>query len=193
MEGKDNLSVTRKFKNKADELAMTCLGGSERGVVTYGEMREALIEMAGFAAQASQEKVKAVKGIPDNGHEVIKSLESLGGKNAHRLGGDNGEDYYYVNPFGIIDYILPEYAEKAIADGLAEEITIQEKETQCDLKPFERVLVRDLGCQKWRPSLFGNFDGSVKEHPYYTMSGHHSQCVRYEGNEHLLGTNASAE
>ena len=193
MEEKDNLSAATKFEGKADELAMEYLGGSDRNVVTYEEMREVLIEMAGFAAQASREKVKVVKGIRDKRcSEVIKTLEALGGKNVHGIGGGNDENYYYVSPFGTIDYIDIKYAEKAIADGLAEEIHIQGKQ-QCDLKPFERVLVRDLGCQKWRPSLFGNFDGNVKEHPYYTMSGYHSQCVRYEGNEHLLGTNAPAE
>lgn len=192
MEAKDKLSAATKFDGKADELAMEYLGGSDRNVVTYEEMREALIEMARFAARTSQEKVKVVKGIPDNGHEAIKALEALGGKNAYGLGGDDEMGYYYVDPFGIIVCIESEYAEKAIADGLAEEIHLLDKQ-QCDLKPFERVLVRDFFWQKWTPSLFGKYDADSEVSPYCTSSGYHSQCVRYEGNEHLLGTNASAE
>lgn len=192
MEEKDNLSVATKFEGKADELTVEYLGGSDRNVVTYEEMREALIEMARFAAQASQEKVKVVKGVRLNGGEVIKALQCLGGRNFCGLGGDNVDRYYYVNPFGIIDYIDGKCAEKAIADGLAEEIRLPDKQ-QCGLKPFERVLVRDFVWEKWTPSLFGKYDADSEVSPYCTSSGYHSQCVRYEGNEHLLGTNADPE
>lgn len=192
MKAKDKLSGITACEDKADELAMAYLGGSDRSVVTYGEMRNALIEMAGFAAQMSQAKVKAVKGVQDKGAEAIKALEALGGKNAYGLGGDSDLNYYYVNPFGIIDYIASGYAEKAIADGLVEEIRLSAS-PQCDLKPFERVLVRDLGWQKWIPSLFGKYDVNAEERPYCTSSGYYSQCVRYEGNERLLGTDAAPE
>ena len=55
------------------------------------------------------------------------------------------------------------------------------------LKPFDKVLVRDNDEQLWTVDLFG-FHGKT---PYTFMCvGHYTkQCIPYEGNEHLLGTN----
>lgn len=54
-----------------------------------------------------------------------------------------------------------------------------------ELKPFDKVLVRDLDCDLWQISLFG-----YKNHNCYRCSNGYSwsQCIPYEGNEHLLGT-----
>lgn len=54
-----------------------------------------------------------------------------------------------------------------------------------ELKPFDKVLVRDQDCDLWQISLFG-----YKNHNCYRCSNGYSwsQCIPYEGNEHLLGT-----
>lgn len=59
-----------------------------------------------------------------------------------------------------------------------------------NLKAYDKVLVRDTNVQVWIADLFSH----VLDRPLggYTFAcvGHYSyQCIPYEGNEHLLGTN----
>ena len=59
-----------------------------------------------------------------------------------------------------------------------------------NLKAYDKVLVRDTNVQVWVADLFSH----VLDRPLggYTFAcvGHYSyQCIPYEGNEHLLGTN----
>lgn len=53
-------------------------------------------------------------------------------------------------------------------------------------KPFERVLVRDGDFNKWEINFFSHID---EEGDYFCIRSYWKQCIPYEGNEHLLGTN----
>lgn len=63
-------------------------------------------------------------------------------------------------------------------------------EPKCSFKPFDKVLVRDDGYGVWRVAHFSHYD-SKREYPYVTTACGYKQCVSYEGNEYLLGTNKS--
>ena len=52
------------------------------------------------------------------------------------------------------------------------------------LKPFDKVLVRDLKDEYWNIGFF-SFQGDKH---LCTARGYYAQCIPYEGNEHLLGT-----
>lgn len=54
-----------------------------------------------------------------------------------------------------------------------------------ELKPFDKVLVRDSKSSKWRANLFSH--KNIDE-PYYCVYASWKYCIPYEGNEHLLGT-----
>ena len=55
------------------------------------------------------------------------------------------------------------------------------------LKPFEsKVLVRDVDHNVWEAAIFGRYDG---EKVFVVGGIEWNQCIPYEGNEHLLGTN----
>lgn len=57
-----------------------------------------------------------------------------------------------------------------------------------DFKPFERVLVRRTNQERWKLHLFSR--RSEIDDKYECLGGvTFSQCIPYEGNEHLLGTN----
>lgn len=57
-----------------------------------------------------------------------------------------------------------------------------------DFKPFERVLVRRTNQERWKLHLFSRESGG--DNKYECLGGvGFSQCIPYEGNEHLLGTN----
>lgn len=59
-----------------------------------------------------------------------------------------------------------------------------------ELKPFDKVLVRDNEDDIWEVSLFGYKD----EHYYRCDNGiPWIQCIPYDGNEHLLGTTNNVE
>ena len=59
-----------------------------------------------------------------------------------------------------------------------------------ELKPFDRVLVRDFESQAWQVSLFSYKDSDS----YYCCNGcSWNQCIPYIGNESLLGTTKDME
>lgn len=59
-----------------------------------------------------------------------------------------------------------------------------------ELKPFDKVLVRDSESDKWRANLFGYID---KDKYYHCVYANWVYCIPYEGNEHLLGTTKDME
>lgn len=64
---------------------------------------------------------------------------------------------------------------------------------ECELKPFDKVLVRDYENQKWMPMFFEKYSNS-KDYHFRCMNGSSwKYCVPYEGNEHLLGTSNDPE
>lgn len=57
------------------------------------------------------------------------------------------------------------------------------------LKPFDKVLVRDTKEQVWIADLFSHIVNRLLGGYTFACVGHYpSQCIPYEGNEHLLGT-----
>ena len=58
------------------------------------------------------------------------------------------------------------------------------------LKPFDKVLVRDSNESRWCADMFSHYSGHDR-YPFCTLGSSisgFSQCIPYEGNEHLLGT-----
>lgn len=59
-----------------------------------------------------------------------------------------------------------------------------------ELKPFDKVLIRDFESQAWQVSFFGYKDSDS----YYCCNGcSWNQCIPYIGNESLLGTTNNVE
>lgn len=65
-------------------------------------------------------------------------------------------------------------------------------EPKCPFEPFQEVLVRDSDASIWKAAHFSHYDGEGK-YPYITAVGAYKQCVPYDCNEYLLGTNKSPE
>lgn len=72
----------------------------------------------------------------------------------------------------------------------AEKKQIVDLKPKVELKPFDKVLVRDFSKDKWSISFF-----SFKKEDCYVCINHCSwnQCIPYAGNEHLLGTTNNVE
>lgn len=63
-------------------------------------------------------------------------------------------------------------------------------EPQCSFEPFQKVLVRDCSDDKWKADYFSHYDEDDSSLPYCCVGENYKVCVAYEGNEHLLGTDA---
>lgn len=64
------------------------------------------------------------------------------------------------------------------------------KEKKCDFKPFDQVLVRASNLGNWNLHLFARV--REEEYKYECLGGlRYKECIPYQGNEHLLGTNKS--
>lgn len=64
------------------------------------------------------------------------------------------------------------------------------KEKKCDFKPFDQVLVRASNLGNWNLHLFARV--REEEYKYECLEGlRYKECIPYQGNEHLLGTNKS--
>lgn len=73
--------------------------------------------------------------------------------------------------------------------GVTDQTTDQKQETE--LKPFDKVLVRDRDDRKWGCDFFCHLGD--KEGVFVCISSWWRQCIPYEGNEHLLGTTKKPE
>lgn len=72
----------------------------------------------------------------------------------------------------------------------SEKKQIVDLKTKVELKPFDRVLVRDFEDQAWQVSLFSYKDSDS----YYCCNGcAWNQCIPYIGNESLLGSTKDVE
>lgn len=64
------------------------------------------------------------------------------------------------------------------------------KEPEHEFKPFDHVLVRDNDEQRWICDFFSNVE---EDRTFCCVGGTWHQCIPYEGNEHLVGKQATPE
>lgn len=72
----------------------------------------------------------------------------------------------------------------------AEKKQIVDLKPNVELKPFDKVLVRDSKSDNWRANLFGYID---KDEYYHCVYANWVYCIPYAGNESLLGTTKDVE
>lgn len=76
----------------------------------------------------------------------------------------------------------------------AEKKQIVDLKPKVELKPFDKVLVKDNPYGSWEPALFWRRVNVQDLHPYMVIGGKRYRfCEPYEGNEHLLGTTKDVE
>lgn len=65
-------------------------------------------------------------------------------------------------------------------------LEVPNQNLKTELKPFEKVLVRDRDSMRWKSDLFSYTD--IENRMYVCVGSSWRQCIPYEGNEDLLGT-----
>lgn len=75
----------------------------------------------------------------------------------------------------------------------AEKKQIVDLKPKIELKPFDKVLIRDCSGERWRPAFFACYLTFGRD-PYQVVGGERVKlCIPYEGNESLLGTTKDVE
>ena len=76
----------------------------------------------------------------------------------------------------------------------AEKKQIVDLKPKVELKPFDKVLIKDNPYGSWEPALFWKKVDVKDLHPYMIIGGkRYRYCEPYEGNEHLLGKTNNVE
>ena len=71
---------------------------------------------------------------------------------------------------------------------------VKDSPKEPELKPFDRVLVRDDCDEKWSIDFFEGMNKDKDEpYTYRCLNSLWYHCIPYEGNEHLLGTKEDVE
>lgn len=67
--------------------------------------------------------------------------------------------------------------------------TFKAPKKEYKFKPFDKVLVRDDNIMNWDIDLFSHINNNTDtEYKYVCLNDAWTQCIPYEGNEHLLDT-----
>ena len=71
-------------------------------------------------------------------------------------------------------------------DELADKFDEAKAESECEFKPFQKVLVRNYYTDTWRCEFFSHLTCS-KEYHYACINAAYNMCIPYEGNEDKVG------
>lgn len=134
---------------------------------------------------------------------ILRSEYKDGDKRAFYYAFYNADDKYTLDEYGNtkVHYSLrlaTDSEKQQLFDALskkgkrwdAEKKEIVDLKPKVELKPFDKVLVRDSESDKWRANLFGYIN---KDGYYHCVYANWAYCIPYAGNEHLLGTTKNVE
>lgn len=134
---------------------------------------------------------------------ILRSEYKDGDERAFYYAFYNADDKYTLDEYGNtkVHYSLrlaTDSEKQQLFDALskkgkrwdAEKKAIVDLKPKIELKPFDKVLVRDSESDKWRANLFGYID---KDEYYHCVYANWAYCIPYIGNESLLGTTKDVE
>lgn len=152
---------------------------------------------SGIRPATEEEKEKLFQAIKDNGYKwnaetktlekLVKPIFKAGDRIVEKNGitkpftiSQVGDRYYYANEQNAVGIMR-------IEDQDNYEL-VPNKFDIATLVPYEsRVLVRNYNEDRWLPVLWGFYYSDDTEFPYNCSGFYYTQCIPYEGNEHLLG------
>lgn len=153
-----------KKLNNSSGCYSYCGIDSLSGLFQLGSNNWASVKTLGFPTE--EEKQKLFKAIKDNGYKwnpETKTLEKL-------IKPNNREE------IGVLLVTEPNNWE-----------LVPNKFGINTLKPFDKVLIRDLNGQIWTVDMFSFYNENLV-YPFNCIGHCSVQCIPYENNEHLLGT-----
>ena len=134
---------------------------------------------------------------------ILRSEYKDGDERAFYYAFYNADDKYTLDEYGNtkVHYSLrlaTDSEKQQLFDALskkgkrwdAEKKEIVDLKPKVELKPFDKVLVRDSKSDNWRANLFGYIG---KDEYYHCVYANWTYCIPYTGNESLLGTTKDVE
>lgn len=193
-----NIAMTQDFEIEKGDAAQTYINTIEERL--GGKLNSKTLEVE--KAQLEFKDGDIVRFI--NGTIVLIKEISFSQKVYFHAYMVNGKIYFqerkseYYSHKDDIKRVATEDEKQQLFDALAKEgkawdaekKQIVDLKQKVELKPFDKVLVRDSIVDKWRANLFGykSIDGQ-----YYCVYANWNYCIPYIGNEHLLGTTKDME
>lgn len=187
------IAIFKQIRN--NELFVHCFYSYRNDI--FG-IQEDLCDNPIIRFATEEEKQKLFQTIKDNGYKwnpATKTLEKLpkfkvGDRIRHKC--EKFRDERTVISYGKSGYwtSINDWIDYENQDNWE---LIPNKFDISTLVPFEsRVLVRDNDHGEWRSSFWGHLRQKA-DMKYDTIRGVYRQCIPYEGNEHLLGSNNDCE
>lgn len=133
------------------------------------------------------EKIKGMFGHPERAEEVRKWLLSQGAINDTMIKCDDKDTIYYVDNYKMKCLFSIRGRHNILFD------IVELPKPQHKFKPFDKVLVRRGDTEIWLPRFFGYHKPNSLDEFTTTTGAEWSQCIPYEGNEHLVGTSKNPE
>lgn len=198
-----NYTTTFIYRNKDNEPHLStsfyvgCSDAPSHNFLIYNKYTLiALNENCYVRLATKDEKIKLFDAIKANGYKwnaETKTLEKLivpkfkvgnkitNGKVTIKIAHIDS-DYYYDITRNIANRLFIKFQD--------EWELVPNKFDISTLKAYDKVLVRDDNNSAWINTFFGFCDTTInKKYPFIAGTVNWSQCIPYEGNEHLLGTN----
>ena len=196
---------TIEFKKDNDDGAQTYINTIEKRL--GGKLNRETLEIEKTQPEFKDGDIVFMKGIKSelfaNCIFILKGEYKDGDERAFYYAFYNADDKFTEAEYGNtkVHYSLrsaTDSEKQQLFDALAkkgktwdaEKKAILDLKPKVELKPFDKVLVRDSQSDKWRVNLFGYID---KDEYYHCAFANWVYCIPYAGNEHLLGTTKDVE
>lgn len=201
----EQIGNTANYTKESDETAQTYINTIEKRL--GGKLNRETLEIEKTQPEFKDGDIVFMKGIKSelfaNCIFILKGEYKDGDERAFYYTFYNADDKFTVAEYGNtkVHYSLrsaTDSEKQQLFDALAKEGKAWDAEKKqiidlkqkVELRPFDRVLVRDSKSDNWRANLFGYIGKDGYCHCVYANCAY---CIPYEGNELLLGTSKDVE
>lgn len=199
----EHLCDTANYTKESDETVQCYINTIEERL--GGKLKRETLEVEKSQPEFKDGDIVFMKGIKSklfaNCIFILKGEYKDGDERAFYYAFYNADDKYTLDEYGNtkVHYSLrlaTDSEKQQLFDALskkgkrwdAEKKQIVDLKPNVDeLKPFDKVLVKDKPYGSWEPAIFWKKVDAIDLHPYMVIGGKRYRfCEPYEGNEHLL-------
>lgn len=202
---KNERLLTSDFQKAGKDAAQTYISTIEERL--GGKLNRKTLEIEKTQPEFKDGDIVFMKGIKSelfaNCIFILRSEYKDGDERAFYYAFYNADDKYTLDEYGNtkVHYSLrlaTDSEKQQLFDALskkgkrwdAEKKEVANLKPKVELKPFDKVLVRNSKSDKWRANLLGYID---KDEYYHCVYANWGYCIPYIGNESLLGTTKDVE
>ena len=203
-----NLAMTQDFDIEEGDAVQTYIKTIEEKL--GGKLNRETLEVEKAQPEFKDGDIVFMKGIKSklfaNCIFILKGEYKDGDERAFYYAFYNADDKFTEAEYGNtkVHYSLrlaTDSEKQQLFDALAKEGKAWDAEKKMivnlkpkiELKPFDKVLVRNQKTEEWSANIFSHTDKTDEYLDYVCVNGRWEFCIPYIGNEHLLGTTKDVE